>query len=161
MLVTWQRWWIQARRYFLGTYYVLSSGIQRCINELWEVARAQITKGLVDCRREASHGLLTVMPPLEGRDQDPGLEFQVGKNSYVWCLEHDPQGTSQLALVIKNPPANAGDGTDAGSTPGLGRSPGGGNSNPLQYSCWGNPRDRGAWWATVHGVEKSWTQLSD
>ena len=41
-----------------------------------------------------------------------------------------------------------------GSIPGLGRSPGEGNGNPLQYSCLGNPRDRGAWWATVHGVSK-------
>ena len=54
-------------------------------------------------------------------------------------------------LVVKNLPANAG---DAGSTPGLGRSPGEGNGNPLQCSCLGNPMDRGAWWATVHGVVK-------
>ena len=47
------------------------------------------------------------------------------------------------------------------STPGLGRSPGGGNGNPLQHSCLENPMDRGAWWATVHVVTKSWTQLSD
>ena len=45
--------------------------------------------------------------------------------------------------------------------PGLGRSPGEGNGNPLQYSCLGNPMDRGAWWATVNGVVKSWTQLND
>ena len=53
--------------------------------------------------------------------------------------------------VVKNPPANAG---DVGLTPGLGRSPGVGNGNPLQYSCLGNPMDRGAWWAIVHGVTK-------
>ena len=53
--------------------------------------------------------------------------------------------------MVKNPPANAG---DMGSVLGLGRSPGGGNGNPLQYSCLGNPMDRGAWWATVHGVTK-------
>ena len=46
-------------------------------------------------------------------------------------------------------------------TPGLGKSPGEGNGNPLQYSCLENPMDRGAWWVTVHGVTKSWTQLSD
>ena len=51
--------------------------------------------------------------------------------------------------MVKNPPANAG---DMGSIPGLGRSPGEGNGNPLQYSCLGNPMDRGAWWTTVHGV---------
>ena len=44
---------------------------------------------------------------------------------------------------------------DMGSVPGWGRSPGGGNGNPLQYSCLGNPMDRGAWWATVHGIAKS------
>ena len=55
--------------------------------------------------------------------------------------------------VVKNPPANAG---DQGSIPGLGRRPGGGNGNPLQYSCLENPMDEGAWWATVHGGHKSW-----
>ena len=60
--------------------------------------------------------------------------------------------------VVKNPPANAG---DAGSIPGSGRSPGGGNGNPLQYSCLENSMDRGAWQATVHGVTKSQTQLKD
>ena len=53
--------------------------------------------------------------------------------------------------VVKNPPKNAG---DLGSILGLGRSPGGGNGNPLQYSCLGNPMGRGAWWVTVHGVIK-------
>ena len=48
---------------------------------------------------------------------------------------------------------------DAGSIPGLGRSPGEGNGNPLQYSCLENPMDGGAWWATVHGVAKSQIQL--
>ena len=54
--------------------------------------------------------------------------------------------------MVKNPPTNAG---DVGSVPGSGRSPAEGNSNPLQYSCLGNPMDRGAWWATVHVVEES------
>ena len=53
--------------------------------------------------------------------------------------------------VVKNPPANAG---DVGLIPGLGRSLGKGNGNPPQYSCLGNPMDRGAWWATVHEVAK-------
>ena len=56
--------------------------------------------------------------------------------------------------VVKNLPANAG---DTGLIPGLSRSPGEGNGNSLQYSCLGNPMDRGAWWATVHGVAKSRT----
>ena len=82
--------------------------------------------------------------------------------------------------MVKNPPANAGDIRDVGSVPGgsdskesacnvgdpgwipvLGRSPGERNDNPLQYSCLENSTDRGAWWAVVHGVTKSRTQLSD
>ena len=62
--------------------------------------------------------------------------------------------------VVKNSPANAGDARNVSLIPGLGRSTGGGNGNPLQYSCLGNPMDRGAWRATVHGVTKSWTRLS-
>ena len=60
----------------------------------------------------------------------------------------------------KNLPANAGDAGDLGLIPGLGRFPGGRNGSPLQYSCLGNPMDRGAWWAIVHGVTKNWTWLS-
>ena len=63
--------------------------------------------------------------------------------------------------VVKNPLANAGDTGDMGSVPGSGRSSGGGNGNPLQYSCPGNPMDRGAWQAKVHWVAKSQTQLHD
>ena len=63
--------------------------------------------------------------------------------------------------VVKNLPANAGDPGDTGSIPGLGRSPGGGNGNPLQYSCLENPVDRAAYQATVHGVAKTQTQLSN
>ena len=57
-----------------------------------------------------------------------------------------------VVLVVKNPPANAGDVRDMGSIPGLGRSPGGQHGNPLQYSCLENPMDRRAWQATVHRV---------
>ena len=56
--------------------------------------------------------------------------------------------------MVENLPANAGDSRDPGSTPGLGRSPGEGNGNPLQYSCLENLMDRGAWQATVHGACK-------
>ena len=59
--------------------------------------------------------------------------------------------------VVKNSPANAGNARDLGLIPGSGISPGGGHGNPLQYSCLENPMDRGAWWATVHGVAKSRT----
>ena len=63
----------------------------------------------------------------------------------------------QVALEVKNPPANAGDVRDTGSIPGSGRSPEGGQGYPLQYFCLENPMDRGAWQATVHGVAKSRT----
>ena len=66
---------------------------------------------------------------------------------------------SQVVLVVKNLPANAGDIRDADLIPGLGRSPGGEHGNPLQYSCLENPMDKGVWWATVHRVAQSWTQL--
>ena len=59
-----------------------------------------------------------------------------------------------MALVVKNPPADAEDAREAGLIPGSGRSPGEGNGNPLQYSCMGNPMDRGIFWDTVHKVTK-------
>ena len=67
---------------------------------------------------------------------------------FLW-LAHT---TSQVALAVKSPPANAADMRDAGSLPGLERSREGGHGNPLQYSCLKNPMDRGARWATVHSV---------
>ena len=65
-----------------------------------------------------------------------------------------------VIIVVKNPPASAGDLGDAGSISGSGRFPGVGNGNPLQYSFLENPMDRGAWQAAVHGVTKSRTRLS-
>ena len=59
--------------------------------------------------------------------------------------------------MVENPAANAGDIKDMGSIPGLGRSPGRGHGNPLQYSRLENPMDKGAWWATVHRVVHSQT----
>ena len=66
----------------------------------------------------------------------------------------------QVLLVLKNPPAKAGEARDEALIHGLGSSSGGGHGNPLQYSCLENPMDRGAWRATVHGVAKSRTRLS-
>ena len=65
-----------------------------------------------------------------------------------------------MAPVVKNPPANAEGIRELGSIPGSRRSPGEGNGYLFRYSCLENPMDRGAWWATVHGVAKSRTQLS-
>ena len=61
--------------------------------------------------------------------------------------------------MVKNLPTSAGDIRDMGSIPGSGRSPGGGHGNLMQYSCLENPMGRGAWWAMVLGLAKSWTQL--
>ena len=72
---------------------------------------------------------------------------------FVECIKGFPGGAE-----VKVSACNVG---DLGSIPGLGRSPGEGNGNPLQYSCLENPMDRGAWWATVHGVAKSRTRLND
>jgi len=72
---------------------------------------------------------------------------------------YDQIGPPQVVLVVKNLPANVEVIGDTGSMPGLGRSPGGGHGNPLQYSCLENPMDRGAWQATVHRAAKSWTRL--
>ena len=60
-----------------------------------------------------------------------------------------------MMLVVKNPSANTGEARDAGLIPGLGRSPVEGRDNPFQYSCLGNPMDRGAWWTTVDSTAKS------
>ena len=59
-----------------------------------------------------------------------------------------------MVLAVKNPPAKAGDIRDVGSIPASGRSPGGGDGNPLQYSCLDNPMDRGAWQGMIHGVTR-------
>ena len=66
----------------------------------------------------------------------------------------------QVTPVVKNPPVNSGNIRDVDLIPGLGRSPGGGHSNPLQYSCPENPTNREAWWAIVHTVAKSQTRLN-
>ena len=77
--------------------------------------------------------------------------FQYSKNKYP---SNKKSWASQVVLMVKKLPANARDTRDAGSIPGLGRSSGGRNGNPLQHSCLGNPMDRGAWLA------KGWTGLS-
>ena len=77
----------------------------------------------------------------------------------TWEALTEASQDSQLALVVKNPSADAGDKSNMGLIPGSGRSPRGGHGNPLWYSCLENPTDRGDWWNTVHGVAKRQTWL--
>ena len=77
-----------------------------------------------------------------------------GKFAYGITALHNSKTASQVALVVKNPSANAEDTRDTGSIPGSGRSPGVGNGNPLQYSYWENSVGRGIWGTTVHGVQR-------
>ena len=84
--------------------------------------------------------------------------------SWPWLVTWDARRNNWVfprGTMVKNSPANAGGARDASSIPRPGRSPGEGNGNPLQYSCLENPMDRGAWGATVPGVAKIWTRLSD
>ena len=85
-----------------------------------------------------------------------GTTWEIGIDIYtLLCIKW----ASQVVLVVKSPPTNAGDVQDVSSIPELGRSLGGGHGNPLQYSCLENPMDRGAWWTTVHTVAKTQTWL--
>ena len=99
-----------------------------------------------------------------GNELEAQLNIQLTPQGPLKRIQTPPtiySRTFQVALVVKNPPANAGDIRNTVSLPRSERSPGEGNSNPLQYSCLENPTDGGAWWATVHGVAKSRTRLND
>ena len=99
---------------------------------------------------------MELLLPAMGRTRDKA-RFEKDRGS---SFEHVALGFPG-GSVVKNLPANAGDTGEAGSSPGLGKSPGGGRGTPLQYSCLVNPIDRGVWWATVHGVTNSRTRLND
>ena len=90
------------------------------------------------------------MLPYLSRSALPSHNKVGGKS---WAQVYNPE----VVLVVKNLPADAGGHRDVGLIPGLGRSPGEGHGNPLQYSCLENPMNRGAWQATVCRVAKSWT----
>ena len=95
-----------------------------------------------------------------GRQQDgSGLRSSVGGREGRRPVAEGIDVRCDQWLNGKESVCNAGDAWDAALIPGLGRSPGGGHGNPLQYSCLEYPMDRGAWWATVHGVTKSQTWL--
>ena len=95
------------------------------------------------------------------RNVEVRLSGELSGHFQIFSPRKGEVGASQVALVVKNLTASGGDIRDVSLISGLGRSPGGGQGNPLQSSCLENFMDRGAWWAIVHGVAKSWTQLRD
>ena len=105
---------------------------------------------LVSALEPSTHSEVHLLPPWQG-----GI-FSLAYNFLLLFFLY--LRASQVLLVVNNPPANAGDIRDLGSIPRLGRSPGGGHGNPLQYSCLEKPMDRGAWWATVNEVVKNQTR---
>ena len=105
------------------------------------------------------HSAPSLLPPgAESREGSWVAQVGIGD-----CLSREKReeiwAPFQVVLVVKNPSANAGDIRHSGLILWSGRSPGGGHGNPPLYSCLENPRDRGAWRATVHGVSKSWARL--
>ena len=107
-------------------------------------------------RTEKSYYFVSSPPPPLRSIREPGHQ-----PTTRWLFWVPPEWVFQGDSVVKNPTASAGDSGDAGSIPGSGRPPVEENANPRPYSCLENPTDRGAWWATVHGVAESWTRLSD
>ena len=124
---------------------VIISGCHSPLGTWVGAPRAHMHKGHGDLHSEGS------LP------QSISLLIRIHDNN-VCCTFVGNQVWASGGSMVKNPPADAG---DVGSIPGPGRSPGGGHGNPLQDSCLENPMDRGAWWATVHGVAKSQTRSSD
>ena len=104
---------------------------------------------------ENSHGQRSLVGYSPKGCTEPDMTERLSVCAHAHTLTYDQ--AFQVALVVKNPPANAGDGRDMGSILGLGRSSGAGHGSPFQYSCLENPVDRGAWQATVHRVAKRQT----
>ena len=116
------------------------------------------------CVLRAAYGSGIWRSPGESHEE-PGSISAMLQSVLLWLLLKINENlllcrASQMVLVVKNLPPNAGDIRDVGSIPGWGRPPGGGHSNPLQYSCLENPMGRGAWWAAIQRVAKSWIWLS-
>ena len=128
-----------------------------------------IKTGGSDGKESACHTGEPGLIPRLGRSRGEGkgcplqyscLENSRGRGTW-WAAVHGEKLGFPGGAVIKNLPANAGDTSNLDLISGSGRFPGEGNGNPLQYSCLGNPMDRGGWQATVRGVTKSQTRLSD
>ena len=103
------------------------------------------------------HSAEAVRKRLNFNLSEAGLQFQdIQQDQICWGYGGQGAGGFRGALVVKNLPANAADIRDAVSVPGLGRSPGIGHGNPLQYSCLENTMDGGDWRAMIHGITESW-----
>ena len=117
--------------------------------------------------KDASLHRLTYIPPLSANHLPIFMIPLIPTllpSSPESCISHiliSLSEASQVALVVKNWPANPGDIKDRGFIPGSGRSPGGVHGYQLQYSCLENPMEREAWWATVHRITENWAWLSD
>ena len=160
-------------------------GFRTYCSQLWHLGILNILSWRIWENTRSGKVILTSFPNPSSLKDSPikpsirdALSLPRGKeNCYLWRKRDAKKSPNKLACQIspvvflrrfslvakglkkkKNPPANA---EDTGSIPRSGRSPGKGNGIPLKYPCLGNPMDRGAWWATVHEVAKSWTRLSN
>ena len=125
------------------------------LNVCYVIAKLWVTRidyGNYNRAHEVKDWPFEIIPTIRSDQFMSSLNYGTSFNWYYWVTR-----ASQVVLVAKNLPANAGDIRDAGSIPELGRSPGGRHGNPFRYSCLENPMDRGAWWVMVYRVPKSWT----
>ena len=156
-----QNWWLKQQKWIFSQFWGLK--IQDEVYEelafWWEFCFVgllfELTWPFLWVLAEISLSSFFIRPARISLDRDPVFMITFNLNNLLKTL----LGASQKALAVKNLPANAGDVRDVDSILGLGRSPEGGQDNPLQYSCLENPMDRGAWRAMVHRFAKTQTQL--
>ena len=152
--IWWVKWpytrvqleWMNIMERYVNIYYLSSIHRFTCIALLWNINIILVTTSVSAYQAASTPHEFIIL-----------LKFITTHNK----CEEDIIRASQVALVVKNVPTNAGDARDAGLIPGSGRSLGRGHGNPLQYSCLENSMDRGAWWATVHSVAQHQPRLKD
>ena len=160
----WRRKWPPTPVFLPGKFHGQNRGLSTsCWARVHGVAKSQLRlRNWADIHRALSDTDARRQRAEKARSQDMTrgtlLRRLAVKRREIFCSIM-PVGDSQVVLAIRNSPANARDVRDAGSIPGSGRFPGGGDGNPLQYSCLENPMDRRAWRATVHKVTESQTRL--